>query len=189
VHGLHARRHARAAADRGRMGGAHAAADPRVLAGRAGRKPRLTQNSSIRVSTCWSPVAARSSNVAVPEGGRMTDREISIQLTPAQIDEVVRGASGEQGISSLLRGLTDERTLASKYRALSESPRLSRSLLLGLLVLACFPSDGASLAVSDIAERLGMSPSTTHRYMTTLLAVGLLEQEPRTRRYRVPVRS
>jgi DNA-binding IclR family transcriptional regulator len=31
-----------------------------------------------------------------------------------------------------------------------------------------------------------MSPSTTHRYMTTLLAVGLLEQDPRTRRYRVP---
>jgi DNA-binding IclR family transcriptional regulator len=31
-----------------------------------------------------------------------------------------------------------------------------------------------------------MSPSTTHRYMTTLLAVGLLEQEPRTRRYRLP---
>ena len=119
----------------------------------------------------------------------MTDREISIQLTPAQIDEVVRGASGEQGISSLLRGLSDEGALTSKYRALSESPRLSRSLLLGLLVLACFPPDGSSLAVSDIAERLGMSPSTTHRYMTTLLAVGLLEQEPRTRRYRVPVRG
>jgi DNA-binding transcriptional ArsR family regulator len=118
----------------------------------------------------------------------MSDREISIQLTQAQIDQVVREASGEEGIAGLLRGLSEEGTLASKYRALSESPRLSRSLLLGLLVLACFPADGSSLAVSDIAERLGMSPSTTHRYMTTLLAVGLLEQEPRTRRYRVPRR-
>jgi DNA-binding MarR family transcriptional regulator len=116
----------------------------------------------------------------------MTDRAISIELTRAQVDQITREASGEDGVSGLLRGLTDERTLATKYRALSESPRLSRSLLLGLLVLACFPSDGASLAVSDIAERLGMSPSTTHRYMTTLLAVGLLEQEPRTRRYRLP---
>jgi DNA-binding transcriptional ArsR family regulator len=116
----------------------------------------------------------------------MTERAISIELTRAQVDQIVRDASGEDGVSALLRGLGDEASLSSKYRALSESPRLSRSLLLGLLVLACFPADGDTLAVSDIAERLGMSPSTTHRYMTTLLAVGLLEQEPRTRRYRVP---
>jgi DNA-binding MarR family transcriptional regulator len=116
----------------------------------------------------------------------MNERSVSIDLTPGQVDQVVRGASGEEGVSSLLRGLGDRKALAAKYRALSDSPRLSRSLLLGLLVLACFPEDGGSLAVSDIAERLGMSPSTTHRYMTTLLAVGLLEQEPRTRRYRVP---
>jgi DNA-binding MarR family transcriptional regulator len=119
----------------------------------------------------------------------MTDRAISIELTGAQVDQVVREAADEDGVSGLLRGLDDQGALAAKYRTLSESPRLSRSLLLGLLVLACFPADGGSLAVSDIAERLGMSPSTTHRYMTTLLAVGLLEQEPRTRRYRVPARG
>jgi DNA-binding transcriptional ArsR family regulator len=119
----------------------------------------------------------------------MSDTPIAIELTGAQIDQVVREASDEDGVSGLLRGLDDQAALASKYRTLSESPRLSRSLLLGLLVLACFPADGGSLAVSDIAERLGMSPSTTHRYMTTLLAVGLLEQEPRTRRYRVPARG
>jgi DNA-binding transcriptional ArsR family regulator len=117
----------------------------------------------------------------------MTDSGISIELNRTQIDHVVREASEDAGVSGLLRGLTDRGALASKYRALSESPRLSRSLLLGLLVLACFPSDGDSLAVSDVAERLDMSPSTTHRYMTTLLAVGLLEQDPRTRRYSIPV--
>jgi DNA-binding IclR family transcriptional regulator len=37
-----------------------------------------------------------------------------------------------------------------------------------------------------VAMQLGLSPSTTHRYMTTLLAAGLLEQDPRSRRYRVP---
>lgn len=116
----------------------------------------------------------------------MSDRAISIELTAAQIDQIVRAASEDDGVSGLLRGLRDRGALASRYRALSDSPRLSRSLLLGLLVLACFPADGSSLAVSDIAAQLGMSPSTTHRYLSTLLAVGLLEQEPRTRRYRVP---
>ncbi len=54
-------------------------------------------------------------------------------------------------------------------------------------MFACFPTDGGALAVTDVAKRLGLSPSTTHRYMTTLLAVGLLEQDARSRRYRVPL--
>jgi len=111
---------------------------------------------------------------------------ITIELTRPQVDRVVRESSDGTGVSSLLRGLAGDGTLASRYEALAESPRLSRSLLLGLLVLASFPADGGSLAVSDVAGRLGMSPSTTHRYMTTLLAVGLLEQDARTRRYRLP---
>lgn len=112
---------------------------------------------------------------------------ITIELTRPQIDRVMREASDGESVVEMLRGLADRDTLASKYATLSESPRLSRSLLLGLLVLASFPTSGSALAVSDIAGRLGMSPSTTHRYMTTLLAVGLLEQDPRTRRYRIPV--
>jgi DNA-binding MarR family transcriptional regulator len=116
----------------------------------------------------------------------MTASGIHIQLTRTQVEHVVRLRSDGAGVSSLLHGLAD-RELASSYAALSSSPRLSRSLLLGLLVLACFPADGGALAVTDVAEQLGLSPSTTHRYMTTLLAVGLLEQDPRSRRYRVPV--
>lgn len=112
---------------------------------------------------------------------------ITIELTRTQIDQVVRVSSkGSVGVGSVLRGLSD-RGLADSFPRLAESPRLSRSLLLGLLVLACFPTDGSSLTVSDVSGRLDLSPSTTHRYMTTLLAVGLLEQDPRTRRYRVPL--
>lgn len=117
-----------------------------------------------------------------------TGSAITIELTRTQIDRVVRRASRGTGIASVLSGLAD-RGLASNFKALAESPRLSRSLLLGLLVLACFPSDGSALAVTDVASELELSPSTTHRYMTTLLAVGLLEQDPRTRRYRVPAAS
>jgi DNA-binding MarR family transcriptional regulator len=116
----------------------------------------------------------------------MTTSGIKIELTRTQVDQVVRRTSNQDGIAAILRGLA-ERGLTSSYAALASSPRLSRSLLLGLLVLACFPTDGDPLAVTDVATRLGLSPSTTHRYMTTLLAAGLLEQDPRSRRYHIPV--
>lgn len=115
----------------------------------------------------------------------MNDSGISIELTRPQIDQVIRGRSKADGISTLLRTLAD-RELAATFQALSASPRLSRSLMLGLLVFACFPADSEDLAVTDVATKLELSPSTTHRYLSTLLAVGLLEQDPRTRRYRVP---
>ncbi len=115
----------------------------------------------------------------------MSPTGISIELTRAQVERVSRDAAGGEGLTGLLRGLASDGSLASSYEALSSSPRLSRSLLLGLMVLASFPDDGGELAVTDVAAKLEMSPSTTHRYMATLLAVGLLEQDPRTRRYRL----
>jgi DNA-binding MarR family transcriptional regulator len=114
----------------------------------------------------------------------MSDSGPKIELTRTQIDQVVRGNSKGSRVSSVLSRLADQE-LAATYAKLSASPRLSRSLMLGLLVFACFPADGEALAVTDVATRLELSPSTTHRYMSTLLAVGLLEQDPRTRRYRV----
>jgi DNA-binding MarR family transcriptional regulator len=116
----------------------------------------------------------------------MTGSGVSIELTNAQVDRVVRRSSDAAGVSSLLRGLAETGTSAERFKELAQSPRMSRSLLLGLLVLACFPDDGGALAVTDVASRLQMSASTTHRYLTTLLAVGLLEQDSRTRRYHVP---
>jgi DNA-binding MarR family transcriptional regulator len=67
-----------------------------------------------------------------------------------------------------------------------EDPRLSRSLLSGLLVLSCFPPDGGYRGIAELARTLGMNTSTTHRYVTTLLSVGLLERDPVTRQYRLP---
>lgn len=117
----------------------------------------------------------------------MSGSGISIELTSTQLERVVRRNSNTDTVSNLLRGLSERGTTAAHFKELAKSPRMSRSLLLGLLVLASFPTDGTALAVTDVATRLDMSPSTTHRYLTTLLAVGVLEQDPRTRRYRVPV--
>jgi DNA-binding IclR family transcriptional regulator len=61
--------------------------------------------------------------------------------------------------------------------------RLSQSLLSGLLVLSCLPPDDGHLGVAELARMLGMNTSTTHRYLTMLPAVGLLERDPRTRQF------
>ncbi len=76
------------------------------------------------------------------------------------------------------------RVREQRYRELLEDRRLSRSLLAGLLVLACLPPED-ELGVAELARRIGMRTSTTHRYLSTLLAAGLLEQNPASRRYRL----
>lgn len=78
-------------------------------------------------------------------------------------------------------------TLSSDIEALlaSRNQGLSQSLLYGLLVLESFPDDGADLGIMELAQRLEMSASTTHRYASTLLAAGLLERDANTRRYRL----
>jgi len=88
-------------------------------------------------------------------------------------------------MSVLLSGLKDVRAVLAQEPRQLEDSRLSRSLLAGLLMLASFPTDGSYLGNAEIARMLDMNPSTTHRYVSTLVAVGLLERDPSTRRYRL----
>ena len=55
-------------------------------------------------------------------------------------------------------------------------PRYSQSLERGLAILGCFTPKRPVLGIADIADELGMSRSTTHRYVITLVALGYLEQ-------------
>jgi IclR family transcriptional regulator, pca regulon regulatory protein len=66
-------------------------------------------------------------------------------------------------------------------------PRYSQSLERGLAILECFTAEDPILGIADIADRLGMSRSTTHRYVSTLVALGYLEQGAR-RKYRLGLR-
>jgi Fic family protein len=121
----------------------------------------------------------------------IADHTVLLELSQAQVDQVVRTAGQGGTMSVLLSALRDpEWTLALdseewSYPAQMEDRRLSRSLLSGLLVLSCFPADGEYLGIAEIARMLDMNTSTTHRYVTTLLAVGLLERDPATRKYRL----
>jgi hypothetical protein len=130
------------------------------------------------------------------------DQDISIALSPIQIEQVIRSAGHTRNgaVSNLLIAALDnahssndadhkqdrplrEATQLALNDALSD-PQLSQSLLRGLSILSCYGSERPWRAIVDLAKELDMSPSTTHRYVKTLRAVGLLEQNPMTREYR-----
>lgn len=51
-------------------------------------------------------------------------------------------------------------------------PRYSQSLERGLAILACFTADEPLLGIAEMADRLGLSRSRTHRYAITGRARG-----------------
>ena len=61
----------------------------------------------------------------------------------------------------------------------------SQSLERGLAILASFRSAQPLLGVSDLSRRVGLSRSTTHRYVATLAALGYLQQDADTKKYRL----
>jgi IclR family pca regulon transcriptional regulator len=63
-------------------------------------------------------------------------------------------------------------------------PRLSRSLEYGVAILESFSGGRQTLGIADIADIVGVSRSTTHRYAMTLVALGYLEQNSK-RKYRL----
>jgi IclR family pca regulon transcriptional regulator len=61
----------------------------------------------------------------------------------------------------------------------------SQSLERGLAILAEFRPATPELGISELARALGLSRSTSHRYVATLARLGYLQQNARTRKYRL----
>ena len=85
--------------------------------------------------------------------------------------------------SSSNRGLEIASQRAWRPQTLPDG-KYSQSLERGLAILRCFSKDRPLLGIADIADELGMSRSTTHRYAITLVALGCLEQDS-SRKYRL----
>ncbi len=62
-----------------------------------------------------------------------------------------------------------------------EEPRYSQSLERGLAILECFTPEQPVWGIAELADRLGMSRSTTHRYVITLVKLEHLKQGKKRR--------
>lgn len=141
------------------------------------------------------PAASADGRSSGAQFGRESAPEprVSITLSRNQVDHVMRAALGDDAAPSLsglvagtgFHGSHARDMLGLRYRDLQANRRLSRSLLAGLLVLSCFPPEGMDIGIKDISEQLELNTSTVHRYVLTLVAAGLLERDPDTRRYRL----
>jgi hypothetical protein len=132
------------------------------------------------------PTAAASSRLESADADDASaggERGVTITLTRWQIARVLE-ASAASGLATLPEGLGEFGRLQSAVLPLLDDTAFSRSTLRALLVLGAFPADGEERELTDVARELDLSPSTTHRYIGTWMAVGLLEQHPRSRRYR-----
>jgi hypothetical protein len=117
--------------------------------------------------------------------------EIMVPISLGQAERVVQQVLESDGPgASLVRVLI---ALSGRDRVrlteLSADPEFqdsknSQTLITSLLVLSAFHG-GVDHRVSGLAFELEMNPSTTIRYLKTWVAVGVLEQDSATRRYRL----
>lgn len=109
---------------------------------------------------------------------------VSITLTAEQISEVQDGVAVAGEALRLLSQMSDPERFAATVAAALNERGYSHSTLRSLLVLSAFSPDGTPRELKEVADQLGLSPATTHRYLRTWLVVGALDQDPDSRRYR-----
>jgi IclR family transcriptional regulator, pca regulon regulatory protein len=81
--------------------------------------------------------------------------------------------------------LEPEMTTPPAEAAPASGSTYSQSLERGLAILSAFRSGRPLLGVSELGRDIGLSRSTTHRYVATLAALGYLQQDPSTKKYRL----
>lgn len=90
------------------------------------------------------------------------------------------------GICGSIPAMTPSRVSAWSGSTLPDQ-RYSQSLERGLAILGCFTPEQPFRGIADVSDELGMNRSTTHRYMSTLVALGYLEQG-KSQKYRLGLR-
>jgi hypothetical protein len=113
-----------------------------------------------------------------------TQHDINITLSQAQVAHVVQEVSTGAGLMPVFLGLYDLQASRKSVPLPQPDSRVSRTVLQALRVLAAFPTDGTDRQITEVAQELSLPTVTAHRYAKTWVAVGLLHQDPGSRRYR-----
>jgi hypothetical protein len=125
-------------------------------------------------------------------GGASAAEQLKVVLSPAQVKHVLRSVETRGGASHgfLLAPTGPLKRLKSRAQDddLLDDLGVSRSLLRALMILRFLFTEASDQQVYDISTGVGLSHSTTHRYLATLKQVGLVEQS-KSRKYRLPKKS
>ena len=135
----------------------------------------------------------RMANIDPTKGlEKMTTKQLkekarnALASAAAEID-AGRWVPARRILSDLTAELVQQGGGAAKVRARKQKRlvdvHLSQSLTNGLNVLATVQAATGTIGIKEIAEKLKMSQSTTHRYVSTLVQLGYVERDPVTRRY------
>jgi IclR family pca regulon transcriptional regulator len=128
-------------------------------------------------------------------GGGKAGADASATKKSTGTEASTRKARGKATAGKSTRAKTSARKKSSGADASAEEsgeprirpdadPRLSRSLEYGVAILEAFSGGRQTLGIANIADIVGVSRSTTHRYAMTLVALGYLEQNS-SRKYRL----
>lgn len=110
-------------------------------------------------------------------------RSVDITLSPEQVISVVEKGVDTGELGSLV-SLIDPNFLTDSLLALKRNPKgLSQSTICAVQLLSMF-NDGDEHELTTLAQELGVSTATAHRYLNTWVAIGLLYRHPTTRKYR-----
>jgi hypothetical protein len=127
------------------------------------------------------------------EGSRLPSapkvQGITVELSAPQVRGVLREATGADGLRELLVEQVDD--LQQAVAAVLRDPELDiKRIVVGALktlaVFCAFAPPGTIRGIKEVSDDLGMKQGTVYRYAQSLVAVGLLEQTKRARKYRIP---
>jgi IclR family pca regulon transcriptional regulator len=102
-------------------------------------------------------------------------------------DEQRRG-EGNANKSKSLSAQAGSRAEAGRFPTLDER-RYSRALGGGLAILSCFKPERPVFGTTEIAELIGMSVTSTSRFVMTLVDEGFLERAQASRKYQLTLRA